>query len=455
MVVVKDIEPGSLADRSGFCVGDRILRINGQVVRDLIDFQVNSAEEALLVEVEREDEVYEAEVARKQGEVFGLTFEDLRLRSCNNKCVFCFIHQMPKGMRRSLYFEDDDYRLSFLHGSYVTLTNVHERDIDRIIEQGLTPQYISVHSTDPDLRQVILGRNKETVDINQRLAKLAQNGIEMHTQVVVCPTLNDGAHLERTVADLSSYYPAVRSVALVPVGLTDHRESLPSLKTVTPALAAEYIAFSERQGQGFKERYGERFVYAADELFIITGKPIPPTSYYDAFPQLENGIGMVRSFLDTWSVKAAGLPARVSTAIRIGFVTGRLASDMLQPIVNRLNQIGNCQVDLLIVDNDFFGRGITVSGLLTGQDIARRVQDGVMRDMVFLPPNCINGDGLTLDDMTVSQLEKRVGVALSVGGYDLIDSLEAFWADRRITNQGEGRQLDEMGFYIGRKNDRD
>ena len=451
MVVVKQIEPDSLGARAGFCIGDRILRINGEEVRDLIDVQVNSAEEVVCVEIERDKELYEAEIERQSGESLGLVFEDMRLRSCNNKCVFCFIHQMPKGMRRSLYFEDDDFRLSFLHGSYVTLTNVRESDIDRIIEQGLTPQYISVHATDPALRQVMLGRTKATVDINERLHKLAANGIEMHTQVVLCPGWNDGPHLERTVADLSTYYPAVRSVALVPVGLTDHRHKLVRLDPVTPAKAAEYAAAAEAWGLQFKARFGERFVYAADEIFLLTGRPVPAAAYYDAFPQLENGIGMVRSFLDTWEEASKRLPTYIAKAVRIGLLTGRLAERILAPLVARLNAIENVQIDLLPVDNDFFGHGITVSGLLTGRDMAARMRDGIQRDLVLLPPNCVNGEGLTLDDMTVPQLAEAVGVPLAVGGYDLVESLERIWADQRVKVQGEGRQLTELGYYIGRE----
>ena len=358
---------------------------------------------------------------------------------------------MPKGMRRSLYFEDDDFRLSFLHGSYVTLTNVRESDIDRIIEQGLTPQYISVHATDPELRQVMLGRTKATVDINERLGKLADNGIEMHTQVVVCPGWNDGPHLERTVTDLAAYYPAVRSVALVPVGLTDHRDKLVQLDPVTPAKAAEYAATAEAWGSQFKARFGERFVYAADELFLLTGRPLPEASYYDAFPQLENGIGMVRSFLDAWASASKRLPVRTAEAMRIGLLTGRLAERILAPLVARLNAIENVQIDLLPVDNDFFGHGITVSGLLTGRDMAARVRDGIQRDLVLLPPNCVNGEGLTLDDMTVPQLAEEVGIPLAVGGYDLVESLERVWADQGVNVQGEGRQLTELGYYIGRE----
>ena len=217
MIVIKEIEPNSLGHKAGFQSGDGIRSINGQQIRDLIDFQVHSAEEALCIEVEREREVYEVDLARTAGENFGLSFEDLKLRRCNNKCVFCFIHQMPDGMRSSLYFEDDDYRLSFLHGSYVTLTNIKDKDIDRIIEQRLSPQYISVHATDPDVRQLMLGR-RLPVDILERIERLAANQIEMHAQVVICPGWNDGEHLQRTVRDLRRFYPALRSVALVPVG---------------------------------------------------------------------------------------------------------------------------------------------------------------------------------------------------------------------------------------------
>lgn len=451
MVIVKEIEPDSIGARAGFEVGDRILRINGGEVRDLIDFQVNTAEETLQFEIERDKELYEAEIDRQPGEAFGLVFEDIKLRSCNNKCVFCFIHQMPKGMRRSLYFEDDDYRLSFLHGSYVTLTNVKESDIDRIIEQGLSPQYISVHATDPELRQIMLGRTKETVDVNERIGRLAENGIEMHTQVVVCPGWNDGEHLERTVKELSAFYPAVRSVALVPVGLTKHRQKLAQLESVTIEKAREYVSSAEAWGRDFKERLGERFVYAADELFLLIGRNPPAADYYDAFPQLENGIGMVRSFLDTWQKALKRLPESIDRQQRIGLVTGRLAESFIQPMVNELNNIEQLKVDVLAVDNDFFGHGITVSGLLTGRDMVARARDGVHRDLVLLPPNCINGDGLTLDDMTVPTLEAEIGVPVSVGAYDLVHSLESHWHNQSIQLQGQGRQLTELGYYIGRE----
>ncbi|MCC7262249.1 MAG: DUF512 domain-containing protein [Candidatus Latescibacteria bacterium] len=449
MVVIKEIEPGSLGARAGFLAGDEIHAINGQPVGDLIDFQVGSAEQFLLFDVRRDGEDYEVEVERATDEEMGLEFEDLRLRSCNNKCVFCFIHQMPKGMRRSLYFEDDDYRLSFLHGSYVTLTNTHEKDLQRIIDQGLSPQYISVHATEPQLRQVMLGRNKPTADIMERLQRLADNGIEMHTQVVVCPGYNDGTHLERTVTDLSRLYPAVRSVALVPVGLTKFRNRLPNLKPVTPELARQYVSQAEQWGDAFSGSLGERLVYAADELFLLIGRLPPPRQYYDAFPQIENGIGMVRSFLDRWEEGRQSLPVRLERPLRLGIVTGRLAASFFGPIIDHLNRIPGLTVDLLVVTNQTFGEGITVSGLLGGEDIIQRLQGGVW-DLVLLPPNCINGEGLTLDDLNVPLLQERAGVPLAIGQYDLAATLRQVLTGQSLPIEGSGRQLSELGYYVGR-----
>ena len=450
MVVIREIEAGSLGDRAGFQIGDKIHRIDGHKVEDLIDFQVHSAESSLCFEVERNQEVYEVELERQPGDVFGLTFEEMRLRRCSNRCVFCFIHQMPQGMRHSLYFEDDDYRLSFLHGAYVTLTNVKEKDIDRIIEQRLSPQFISVHSTDPHLRQTMLGR-RLPVDILERIEKLAGNGIEMHTQVVVCPGWNDGAHLERTVRELSAFYPAVRSVALVPVGLTKFRQNLPQLRPVTPDDAQDYVEQVGKWGDRFCQTLGERLVYAADELFILSGESPPPASYYDAFPQIENGIGMVRSFLDSWKGKKNSLPLEFSTSLHLGLVTGKLASGFLGEIVGELNRIVGLQVDMIVVENDFFGHGITVTGLLAGEDIVKKLQGGAAWDMVFLPPNCVNGDGVTLDDMTVPGMQALVGVPLAVGQYDLVDSLQGVLDGRGMAVEGSGRQLSELGYYVGKK----
>ena len=457
MISVKDIENSSLVARAGFRRGDRILAVNGEVIRDLIDFQVHSADPQLLFEVERGGEIYTVEVDRVHGENMGIHFDEMRLRRCNNKCMFCFLHQMPKGLRRSLYFEDDDYRLSFLHGSYVTLTNMRDVDLHRIIEQRLSPQYISVHATDPELRQQLLGRRKPTVPILDRIRLLAEQEIEMHAQVVICPGINDGAHLERTVRDLAGFYPGVRSVALVPVGLTRFRSHLPRLRTVTPELAIEYLNAAETWGSRFVSELGERFIYAADEFFLLSGRPPPQIRYYDSFPQIENGIGMVRSFLDRWeqgkfylrdlAVRGDGW----GTPVRMALVTGTLAARFLAPVVEELKRLALPKATLVPIENDFFGHGITVSGLLTGRDIIAALKCSPY-DLAVLPPNCINGDGMTIDDMTVGDLQAATGIPVSIGEYDLargLGNLLGKGSSSEVRSRGDGRQLSELGFFVG------
>ena len=452
MIVIKELVPGELGARSGLLPGDRVVKINGAETTDLLDFQVQISEELLCFEVEREGEVYEVDIERSFGESFGLEFEDLRLRSCNNKCVFCFIHQMPSGLRKSLYFEDDDFRLSFLHGSYVTLTNVRDRDITRMVDQGLTPQYISVHATEPDVRLKMLGRKKATVDILERIKTLAEGGIEMHTQVVVCPGWNDGVHLERTVSDLRSFYPAVRSVALVPVGLTRFRDDLPDLTPVTPTIARSYLEMIDHWGQRFRDELGECFVYGADELFLISQRELPPASYYDAFPQLENGIGMVRSFLDTWNSEKDKIKKFHKESGRIAIVTGELAAGFLEPIVTELNNMVSLKAELIAVKNAFLGGGISVSGLLSGRDICQILgQRGKLYDSILLPPNCVNGEGVTLDDMTVLQMSEQVGMPVRVGEYDIASSISAILKENKGSQRGHGRQLSELGYYVGKR----
>ena len=456
MISVKGIEASSLAARAGFKGGDRILAINGEEIRDLIDFQVHSADPHLLFEVERAGEIYTVKVDRVHGENMGIRFDEMRLRRCNNKCVFCFLHQMPKGLRRSLYFEDDDYRLSFLHGSYVTLTNISDDDLNRIIEQRLSPQYISVHATDPELRQQLLGRRKATVPILDRIRLLAGHKIEMHAQIVICPGINDGPNLRRTVRDLADFYPSVRSVALVPVGLTRFRSHLPNLRSVSPELAIRYLDVAETWGSRFVCEIGERFIYAADELFLLSGNRPPQAAYYDSFPQIENGIGMVRTFLDRWDKgklhlkDLAGRSAAWGTSVRMAIVTGTLAAKFLAPVVNDLRDLAVPKANLVPVVNDFFGHGITVSGLLTGRDIIAALK-GSPYDLAILPPNCINGDGLTIDDLTVDDIQAGTGIQVSIGEYDFARGLGNLFgqeSSKWVRSRGDGRQLSEHGFFV-------
>jgi putative radical SAM enzyme (TIGR03279 family) len=452
MITIKKIHDGTLGDLAGFQTGDQIISINDQKTQDILDFQVQSAETDLFIEVQRDSETYEVEIHRNEGDLFGLEFEDMRLRSCNNKCVFCFIHQMPKGMRKPLYFEDDDFRLSFLHGSYVTLTNVRDSDIERIVKQGLTPQYISVHSTDPSVRQQLLGRSRPTVDILERIKILADGRIEMHAQVVLCPGINDGTHLEKTICDLRSFYPAVRSVAIVPLGLTKYRENLPELNPVTNKIAASYLQEIDHWGELYLKEVGERFVYGADELFLRSGKALPDAFYYDAFPQLENGIGMTRSFIDDWKEGIGSISLNRSIDVDITLVTGELAAPILKEVACQLSKIPNLNVNVAVIKNLFFGGGINVSGLLTGKDIIEGLKNFTQSDMIFLPPNCVNSEGLTLDDMDVNSISDMIGNPVAVGNYNIIRTIQDYLdenCDKKTV--GSGRQLSELGFFTGRR----
>jgi putative radical SAM enzyme (TIGR03279 family) len=341
--------------------------------------------------------------------------------------------------------------LSFLHGSYVTLTNVGNAEIDRIVDQGLSPQFISVHATDPDLRQRMLGRRVPAVDILARIRQLAEHGIQMHCQVVLCPGLNDGAQLERTVDDLGAFFPAVRSVALVPVGLTRFRAHLPNLEPVTPEHAATYLEYAGKQGDDFAQRFGERIVYAADELFLLGGEPIPAAQYYDGFPQLENGIGMVRSFLDLWQSRRPELADVNQAPRRVGIVTGKLAASFLPQQLADIHLLTGLEVELVVVENDHFGSGITVSGLLTGGDICRTLAGFGGLDMAFLPPNCINGEGVTLDDLTVADISQRAGVPVQVGAYDLARTVVSYLHGTDAAVPREGQHLDEHGHQPGKR----
>jgi putative radical SAM enzyme (TIGR03279 family) len=359
---------------------------------------------------------------------------------------------MPKGMRKPLYFEDDDFRLSFLHGSYVTLTNVHDTDIDRIIEQGLSPQYISVHSTDPELRQKLLGRNRPTADILKRIRTLADGGIEMHAQVVLCPGINDGIHLEKTLSDLKCFYPAVRSAAIVPLGLTKFREKLPNLTPVSNELAADYLQTIEQFGENFVKDLGERFVYGADELFLRAGRELPQAAYYDAFPQLENGIGMTRSFIDEWRLKIESIGDEKLKRTKLVIITGELAAPIIRDLAYELNKKKQLEVNVTAIKNTFFGGGINVSGLLTGKDIVHGLRNHSSFDVVLLPPNCVNSEGLTLDDMSVESMSDKIGKPIVVGKYDIIGTIKEYLENHQKQNiLGSGRQLSELGFYTGRR----
>lgn len=421
---IKSVEKGGLADKHSIQPGDEILKINNSPIEDFIDYKFQSSDEKLDLRIkDKSGRIRGVRIVKKIDRDMGIAFEEKRYRGCGNKCIFCFVHQLPKGLRKPLYFKDEDYRLSFLHGNFITLTNLSEQDIQRIINQRLSPLYVSVHSTDESLRKKILG-NPKAPDILPSIRRLTENRIELHTQIVICPEVNDGHYLEKTVYDLSLFYPRVKSLAIVPVGLTRFRKGLPRLKPVDKEYSRKLIKSVERWQAYFRRKYKSNFVYAADEFYLSAGLDIPPKKYYDEFYQVENGVGMVREFLDNFQRKQKSLPQRLKSKTSLTLVTGTLANKFLRShILNRLKQIRNLEINLIPVKNDFLGESVTVSGLLTGGDILRTLQKSRYGESVMLPPNCLNSDGIFLDDLKPLNLEKELGVKIVTGSYDIVGSL--------------------------------
>jgi len=432
---IKSIDTGSLADKYSILPGDELLTINNSLIEDFIDYKFQSSDEKIDLKIkDKSGRIRGVRIVKKPDQDLGITFEEKRYRGCGNKCIFCFVHQLPKGLRKPLYFKDEDYRLSFLHGNFITLTNLSEEDFQRIISQRLSPLYISVHTTDESLRKKMLG-NPKAPDILPLIRRLTENRIELHTQIVLCPDVNDGHYLEKTVYDLSLFYPWVKSLAIVPVGLTRFRKGLPRLKPVDKEYARKLIKSVERWQAYFREKYKSNFVYAADEFYLSAGLDIPPKKYYDEFYQVENGVGMVREFLDSFKRKEKLLPRSLKDKFSLTLVTGELANKFMRSqILGGLKRIKNLNVNLAPVKNDFFGKSITVSGLLTGGDILRALRKSKHGESVMLPPNCLNTDGFFLDDLKPLDLEKELNAKIILGSYDLSKSL----LDTFVRNNSKG-----------------
>jgi len=415
-VVVAAVRPRSAAAVAGLRSGDRIHRANGEAVADAIDFQFHTADERVTLTVERDGTRRSIVLVRAHGDL-GVELEAPRpgeIATCANKCVFCFIHQLPKGMRRSLYVKDDDYRLSFLHGNYITLSDLDEAALARIERQRLSPLYVSVHATDPELRHALLGRPRHATEILPRMERLAKAGIRMHAQIVLCPDWNDGVHLERTVSELAPLHPHVATTAIVPVGLTRHRERLPSLRTLTAAEAAALIDTVHGWQRRYLETLDSRFVFLADEVYLLAGREFPAASAYEGFPVIEDGIGLVRHFEDRFRTEVAR--RRRHAGVKAATViTGEMFEPRLRALLSRVPGVdGHARV--LGVPNEFFGRGIGVAGLLTGRDIQRAVAaTDDPGEVVLVPAVCVrDGDGVFLDDMTPHDLGRDLGVPVRV-----------------------------------------
>ena len=452
-VVIAAVRARTPAAVAGLAAGDRIVAINGHVVRDAIDFQFHAADGRLALTVEREGATRALRLAGG-GRALGVELEAPRpgeIATCANKCVFCFIHQLPKGMRKSLYVKDDDFRLSFLHGNYITLTDLSEAELERIERQRLSPLYVSVHATDPARRWELLGRPRASAEILPRLARLAKAGIRMHAQIVLCPGWNDGAQLARTVHELAPLHPHVATTAIVPVGLTAHRERLPSLRTLTDDEARALVDTVHDWQAAFAARLGSRFVFLGDEVYLQAGAPLPAAAAYEGFAIAEDGIGLVRRFEDGFARVARRMPPDAVSA-RVTVVTGTLYAPRLAALLTALP--GN-RASVAAVPNHHFGGSISVTGLLTGGDIQRHLAGlANLGDRVLVPAVAVrDGDGVFLDDVTPADLARDLGVPVDVVAPEpraLLRALHPAQSSRRATAPpGRAERAGEWGAISG------
>ncbi len=411
---ILSVDKESTGQELGLQTGDEIAIINNHPVRDILDYRFLIADDTVEMEVRRNGDRIVFEIEKDADDSLGLNFAPIQVRRCGNDCPFCFVDQNPAGMRQALYFRDEDYRLSFLSGHYVTLTNLKQAELDRIVWQRLTPLFVSIHATDPQVRRFLLGLKKED-HLLDKLRFLTSNGIELNTQIVLCPGINDGEVLRQTLYDLAEFYPQLKSVAVVPVGLTKHREALVKLKPVAIDYAQQFLQIADEYAQFFRERLGTYFVYPSDEFYIMTGVPLPRRERYEAFYQKENGVGMMRALLDDFVENQLPLlPQRLPTPTKVTLITAVLAGGIIQrEIMPALNRIDNFTAELVIVKNEFYGESIHVSGLLTGQDIYNALKNRDLGCAVFLPRNCVNDQSVFLDDWKLNEMVKKLGVPVA------------------------------------------
>lgn len=419
--IIAGIEKGSLAELSGLKIGDIITKINNIEINDYLDYMYASCNEEITIELENGD----VHITNYDFEPLGISFDTLLIdepKSCRNKCVFCFIDQLPKGMRETCYFKDDDYRLSFLQGNYVTMTNMTNADVDRIIEYNIPRINISVHTTNPELRCKMLS-NKNAGAVLEYLNRFAKSGLNINAQIVLCPEYNDGHELDRTIRDIASLGDAVESVSVVPVGLSAHRNGLSPLKGFDKTSSALTIKQVEKWQRKFKEDRGINLIYLADEFYLTAKEPFPDYSEYDGFPQIENGVGLCASLIYEFNDALALSPA-ASPKHRKTIVTGLSAYPVIKELTEKLS--GN-MIDVIPIENDFFGHSITVTGLLTGQDIINQLRGKTLGESLLLSSSMLrHNEDVLLDNISVTDIERELKTKVKIvsnDGYELLDAL--------------------------------
>ncbi|PHS36482.1 MAG: radical SAM protein [Alkaliphilus sp.] len=408
--VISSVHTNSIAEELGIEVGDILISINDHEVEDIIEYKYLLTEEYLDVEIKKSDgETWIYEIEKDYDEDLGIEFENpilSHMKSCTNKCIFCFIDQLPPNMRKSMYFKDDDSRMSFLHGNYITLTNMSEDDINKIIKYRISPINVSVHTTDSELRKKMLN-NKFAGDILSKLKKFAENQIAINCQIVLCRGVNDSQELDKTIEDLMKLSYAIRSVAVVPAGLTKYRDGLHSLIAYDAVSAKEVIKKVEKWQKEFQVKLKRSFIYIADEFYILADHAFPSYKSYDSFPQLENGIGMMVNFQQEFYQCLNKLTVRLMQQKKVTIITGELSYGYILEMCGDLEKkVGNLEINLVRVKNEFFGGHVSVSGLVTGTDIFRAVENIEVGDKIIIPKNMLKSDeDIFLDDFKVVDLE--------------------------------------------------
>ena len=429
--VITHVDPGSPAEKAGLQAGEKLLKIGGHPIHDVMDYKFYAYDERIVLTVETPcGHRREIPVRKAEGEDLGLDFETYLMdaqKGCANRCVFCFIDQLPKGMRQSLYFKDDDARLSFLLGNYITMTNLSDEDADRIIRMHISPLNISVHTTDPELRTKMLG-NPRGGDSLRHLYAFAKAGVRIHAQVVCVPQYNDGAALEKTLADLSALYPSVESVAVVPVGLTRHRENLPALEPVDEEKARGMLKIIDAQREKNRKQYGCALVAAADELYLKAHLPLPGPDYYEGYLQLENGVGLMSLFEEeltgALSCEEEGLPAPAPFTVACGMAAAPFMERMAEKIRRKCPGL---QYKIIGIRNEFFGETVDVSGLVTGGDLLRQLKGKLLGERLLLPIVMLRDkQNVFLDDVTPEDLERELSckvIPVEIDGGVFLDTV--------------------------------
>ena len=428
--IIKEIETGSIAEELGIEPGDKLISINDNTIEDVFDYHYLVNDEELVVLIEKANgEEWELEIEKDYDEDLGIIFEQGLMdeyRSCRNKCIFCFLDQMPKGMRETLYFKDDDSRLSFLQGNYITLTNMSDHDVERMIQYHLEPINISFQTTNPELRCKML-HNRFAGEALKKVDKLHEAGIHMNGQIVLCKGVNDGEELERSIRELTNYLPYLQSVSVVPVGLTKYRDGLYPLEPFTKEDAIKVLEIIEKWQKKIYDEHGLHFIHAGDEWYILAEREMPEEERYDGYLQLENGVGMLRLLIDEFDEAFSDIEGD-DRKREISIATGKLAYPYLQQMIEKLQvKFPNIKVHLYWIRNEFFGETITVSGLITGQDLMAQLKDKQLGSKLLLPCNLLrDGEEVFLDDVTLTQVKESLQVDIDIvksSGWDLLERI--------------------------------